>query len=232
MPPALIANPNCSTIIALMAVTPLHRARRRRADGRQHLPGRLGGRGGARGRSSSSRPATTSPAVRCTCRTSCDRPYLFNLFSHDSAVGPDGYNEEERKLIRETAKIWDDRSPRVTATCIRVPVLRAHSEAITLTLREPLAVEEARRILSESAGVRVVDDPAANRFPEPIEASGRDEILVGRIRADASQPEGHGLHLFVAGDQLRKGAALNAIQIAERLTSQGVGRRSVTTTAP
>ena len=106
---------------------------------------------------------------------------------------------------------------RITATCVRVPVLRAHCEAITLTLKSPLSEQEARDLLRQAPGLRIVDDRSANKFPEPIDATGIDEVLVGRIRADPSQPPGRGLHLFVAGDQLRKGAALNAVQIAERL---------------
>ena len=98
-----------------------------------------------------------------------------------------------------------------------MPVLRAHSEAINLTFNEPLYEDEARALLADAPGVRVVDDRAANRFPEPAEATGLDEVLVGRIRADLSQPPGMGLGLFVCGDQVRKGAALNAVQIAERI---------------
>ena len=155
-----------------------------------------------------------------------DRPYttqtsgrqlLFNIFSHDSPLGPEGYNEEEMKLLRETRKIWSDESVRITATCVRVPVLRAHSAAINLTFARSLSEDEARRVLAEAPGVRVVDDRDANRFPEPIDAGGQDDVLVGRIRRDISQAPGKGLDLFVCGDQLRKGAALNAIQIAERL---------------
>jgi aspartate-semialdehyde dehydrogenase len=105
----------------------------------------------------------------------------------------------------------------ITATCVRVPVLRAHCESINLTFRKPLSEDEAREILAGAPGVKVVDDRAGNRFPEPINASGIDDVLVGRIRADYSQAPGMGLNLFVAGDQLRKGAALNAVQIAEKL---------------
>jgi aspartate-semialdehyde dehydrogenase len=145
------------------------------------------------------------------------RQYLFNLFSHDSAVGDDGQNEEERKLVEETRRIWRDPDVRVSATCVRVPVLRAHSESINLTFRTPLSEERARQVLAAAPGLRIVDDRASNRFPEPLEAAGRDEVLVGRIRADRGQPAGFGLGLFVSGDQIRKGAALNGIQIAERL---------------
>ena len=151
------------------------------------------------------------------------RQYLFNLFSHNSAVGADGQNDEERKLVDETRRIWRDPSVLVSATCVRVPVLRAHSESINLTFRTPITEERAREVLASSPGLRIVDDRSANRFPEPLEASGRDDVLVGRIRADLSQPDGMGLSLFVAGDQVRKGAALNGIQIAERLLSPRPG---------
>jgi aspartate-semialdehyde dehydrogenase len=145
------------------------------------------------------------------------RQYIFNLFSHDSAIGADGQNEEERKLLEETRKIWRDPDVAITATCVRVPVLRAHSESINLTFRTPITEECARAVLAAAPGIELVDDRAANRFPEPVNATGRDAVLVGRIRADTSQAPGFGLNLFVSGDQIRKGAALNGLQIAERL---------------
>jgi aspartate-semialdehyde dehydrogenase len=120
-------------------------------------------------------------------------------------------------MVDETIKIWGDDTVGITATCVRVPVLRAHCESINLTFRKPLSEDAAFEILQNAPGVKVIDDRANNKFPEPIEASGIDEVLVGRIRADLSQPHEMGLNLFVAGDQLRKGAALNAIQIAESL---------------
>ena len=146
------------------------------------------------------------------------RQYIWNLFSHNSKIDPEtGYNEEETKMVRETRKIFADDSIRVTATCVRVPVLRAHCESINLTFEKPLSEEKARKILAEAPGVSVVDDREHNLHPEPLLASGKDDVFVGRIRRDLSQDEGYGLDLFVAGDQIRKGAALNAIQIAERL---------------
>jgi aspartate-semialdehyde dehydrogenase len=148
------------------------------------------------------------------------RQYLFNLFSHNSVVGDDGYNQEETKLVKETHKIWGDDTVGITATCVRVPVLRAHCESINLTFRKPLSEQIAREILASAPGIRVVDDRANNKFPEPIEASGGDDVLVGRIRADHSQIPGYGLNLFVSGDQLRKGAALNAVQIAEKVMAR------------
>ncbi|MHC5113188.1 MAG: aspartate-semialdehyde dehydrogenase [Planctomycetota bacterium] len=213
--PGIIANPNCSTIIALMAVTPLHRAvgiRRMVVATYQAASG-----AGAALMAELEQQARDYAEGRPYTTDVGGRQYLFNVFSHDSAVGDDGYNEEERKLLRETHRIWDDDSVRVSATCVRVPVLRAHAEAIHVTLAAPLDPDAVRDLLADAPGVQVVDDRAGNRFPEPIHAAGRDDVLVGRIRTDPSEDGGCGLAMFVCGDQLRKGAALNAIQIAERL---------------
>ena len=223
----IIANPNCSTIIALMAVTPLHRAvgvKRMVISTYQAASGA----GNAFVRELEQQ-AADHVAGRPYTQETIGRQYLFNLFSHDSPIGPDGYNEEERKLVRETHKIWRDTTPAITATCVRVPVLRTHSEAINLTFNEPLSEADARELLAKAPGVRVVDDRKANRFPEPAEATGLDEVLVGRIRADISQAPGMGLDLFVCGDQLRKGAALNAVQIAERIFATSATRASAST---
>lgn len=144
------------------------------------------------------------------------RQYLFNVFSHNSAVGADGYNEEERKLLTETRRMWESDAVRVSATCVRVPTLRAHAEAIHLEFARPTNEAEIRALLAGAPGLRIVDERAANRFPEPLDAAGGDDVLVGRIRMDPSVPDNRGAALFVCGDQIRKGAALNAIQIAER----------------
>merc|ERR1712032_741515 len=144
------------------------------------------------------------------------RQYIWNPFSHNSAIKENGYNEEENKMINETEKIFGEKVP-VAATCIRVPVLRAHCESINLTFKKPLTEQKAREVLANANGVTVIDDRKTNRFPEPLDASFKDDVMVGRIRADPSQPEGYGLEMFIAGDQIRKGAALNAIQIAELL---------------
>jgi len=141
----------------------------------------------------------------------------FNLFAHNSPVGDNGYNEEEMKMVKETRKMLHDNEIQITATCVRVPVMRAHSESINLTFEKPMAEDAVREILSSAPGVRVVDDRKGSYFPMPIDASDGDDVLVGRIRQDISQPDGRGIELFVSGDQLRKGAALNAIQIAEDL---------------
>ncbi|MCX7924526.1 MAG: aspartate-semialdehyde dehydrogenase [Fimbriimonadales bacterium] len=209
----VIANPNCSTIILLMALEPLRRLTRIR----RIIVSTYQAASGAGAQAMQELLDATraylqgepfEPRV-------LPHPYAFNLFSHDSAVGEDGYNEEERKMILETRKIWNDEAVAVSPTCVRVPVLRAHSESIVAELetRPPLeAIYEAYRAFE---GVSLVDDRTRNHFPMPIEATGRDAVLVGRIRYDAGVP--NGVALFACGDQLRKGAALNAVQIAERL---------------
>ena len=218
--PTIVAVPNCTTIIALMAVTPLHReagVARMVVSTYQSASG-----AGAAAMAELERQAHDWSAGRPLDTSIFGRQYLFNLFSHNSAIGEDGQNEEERKLVDETRKIWSDPDVLVSATCVRVPVLRAHSESINLTFRTPITEARAREVLAAAPGIRIVDDRAANRFPEPLAATGRDEVLVGRIRADHSQPNGFGLNLFISGDQIRKGAALNGIQIAERLLKPAV----------
>jgi aspartate-semialdehyde dehydrogenase len=141
----------------------------------------------------------------------------FNCFSHNSLLGPSGYNEEETKLVKETRKIFDCPEIAITATCIRIPVMRAHCESINLEFTRPITPDQVREVLSAAPGITVLDDREHNRFPMPIDATGKDDVFVGRIRQDESLPDNRGINLWVAGDQLRKGAALNAIQIAELL---------------
>jgi aspartate-semialdehyde dehydrogenase len=213
--PTIVAVPNCSTIIALMAVSPLHRevgVARMVVSTYQAASG-----AGAAAMAELAQQASDWSAGRALQTPIFGRQYIFNLFSHDSAIGEDGQNEEERKLLEETRKIWRDPEVGISATCVRVPVLRAHSESINLTFRRPITEDRARAVLAAAPGIELVDDRTANRFPEPINATGRDVVLVGRIRADQSQAAGFGLSLFVSGDQIRKGAALNGLHIAERL---------------
>jgi aspartate-semialdehyde dehydrogenase len=147
-------------------------------------------------------------------------PYAFNVFSHNTAVDPEtGYNDEEAKVARETRKIFGDPDMAISATCIRVPVLRAHAASVSFTCERPITPAEVRDLLSGAPGVRIVDDRVRNHFPMPLEASGQGDILVGRIRQDLSDPSGRTIAIFTAGDQLLKGAALNAVQIAEKLVS-------------
>ena len=130
-------------------------------------------------------------------------PCAFNVFNHDTRVDPEtGYNEEETKVIKETRKIFEDDQIAIGITCVRVPVQRAHSQAITFECEKPISEDQVRAILTQAPGVKIVDDRAKNYFPMPIDASGQDDILVGRIRQDLSDPSGRSLNLFVAGDQL------------------------------
>src|SRR5262249_14620056 len=124
------------------------------------------------------------------------------------------------KMVKETRKMFHTDDIQITATCVRVPVMRAHSESINITFSKPMTENEVRTILSKAPGVRIVDDRVKNYFPMPIEASDGDDVFAGRIRQDISQPDGRGIDMFVSGDQLRKGAALNAVQIAELLAKK------------
>ncbi len=212
----IIANPNCSTIIAALPLWPLHQAnpvRRVLAATYQAASG-----GGAAMMQELEESTRAHLEGREWTPRLLPHTYAFNLFSHNTRVDPEtGYNEEELKMLHETRKIFDIPALRVSATCVRVPVLRAHSIALTVEFERPMTPEAARAVLERAPGVRIVDDAENNRFPMPVDASGRDEVLVGRIRQDLSDPSGHSIALFVAGDQLLKGAALNAVQIAEAL---------------
>ncbi|MCP4593190.1 MAG: aspartate-semialdehyde dehydrogenase [bacterium] len=212
----VIANPNCSTIIMVTPVWPLHRVNRvkRIAVCTYQSASGAGMRAMEELQNQTRDVLDGKPAKPEAFPFQC----AFNLFSHNSAIDETGYNTEEVKMVRETQKIFHDDDIRITATCVRVPVLRAHSEAVNLTFENPITPEEVREILSSAPGVRVVDQREPQHFPMPIEASNIDDVLVGRIRQDISQPDGCGIELFVSGDQLLKGAALNAVQIAELLT--------------
>ena len=210
-----IANPNCSTIVALMALGPLHGAARIRrfvVSTYQSVSGT--------GRNAILELKKQAQAyARGEELTAEVYPHqiLFNILPHIGSLKPQlpGYTSEEAKMLFETRKIFDDREIRVSATCVRVPVFYGHAEAINVEFEHPVDPQEAHDILAAAPGVRVVDDMAANVYPLPIDAAGKDDVLVGRIRSDDSVR--NGLALFVAGDNIRKGAALNAIQIAEEL---------------
>ena len=212
----IIANPNCSTIIAITPLWPIHRVNRLR---RMIVSTYQAASGAGAAAMEELRESTRAYLEgRPFQNTVLPHPYAFNLFSHNSKIDPaSGYNEEETKVIRETHKIFGDDSIRITATCVRVPVLRAHSIAVNFECERPIAPEQVRDILQTAPGVKLVDDPERNYFPMPKDASGQDPILVGRIRRDVSDPSGRSIALFIAGDQLLKGAALNAVQIAELL---------------
>jgi aspartate-semialdehyde dehydrogenase len=212
----IIANPNCVAITVGMPLWPIHRQN----PIERVLIASYQAVSGAGAAAVAELLQGTRAALKGLSHTPriLRHPIAFNLFSHDSAINPDsGYNVEETKVMAELRKIFDEDGLRVGATCIRVPVLRAHSAAITVDCARPIAPEAVRRLLAAAPGIWLVDDAERNHFPMPKDASGQDEILVGRIRHDASDPSGRSIALFVAGDQLLKGAALNAVQIAERL---------------
>ncbi len=218
----IIANPNCTTILLGVAVYPLHQVqaiRRLVVSTYQSASG-----AGAMAMEEVKNQAKAILSGESAKAEILPYPLAFNLFPHNSPLTDSGYCEEELKMINETRKIFNDPTIRVTATCIRVPVLRAHSEAVNLEFDSPFSVAQAREILSQAAGVKLVENWQSNYFPMPIDATGKDEVLVGRIRQDLSHP--CGLELWLCGDQIRKGAALNAIQIAELLVHKNLVRPS------
>jgi aspartate-semialdehyde dehydrogenase len=215
----IIANPNCTAVIAAMALYPLHKAipiTRVIASTYQAASG-AGAAAMEELRASSEAYLQGKPFEPKVL----PHPYAFNVFSHNDKVDVEsGYNGEEIKAARELRKIMHLPDLRVGMTCVRVPVMRAHTISMSVEFERPMRPEQAREILSGAPGVRVVDDRARNYFPMPRDASGKDEVLVGRFRPDVSDPTGKSLMLLVAGDQLLKGAALNAVQIAELLVKQ------------
>lgn len=221
----IIANPNCTTILMTLAVYPLHRVQPV-----QRLVVATYQSASGAGARAMEEVKTQAKAILQGEEAKAEifpYPLAFNLFPHNSALNEQGYCEEEMKMVNETRKIFSAPELRITATCVRVPVLRAHSEAINLEFAAPFNVDRAREILAQAPGVQLVENWQTNYFPMPIEASGRDEILVGRIRQDLSHP--NGLELWLSGDQIRKGAALNAVQIAELLDAKGLIRPAMAT---
>jgi aspartate-semialdehyde dehydrogenase len=212
----VIANPNCAAIISITPLWPIHQVnpiRRLIVSTYQAASG-----AGAAAMEELVESTRASLEGREYKNTVLPHPYAFNLFSHNTRIdSATGYNEEESKVIAETKKIFGDPDIRVSATCVRVPVLRAHCVSVTFECERPISVQEVRSLLAHAPGVKIVDDAERNYFPMPKDASGKDEILVGRIRQDLSDPSGRSIALFTAGDQLLKGAALNAVQIAEKL---------------
>jgi len=211
----IIANPNCSTIIADVPVWPLHKAnpiKRMVVSTYQAASG-----AGMAAMLELKQQAQEILNGKQPTRKALRYQLAFNLYNHDSKIGANGYNEEEAKMVNETRKIFDCPEIAITCTCIRVPVLRAHCESINLEFTDPITPEQVTELLSMAPGVTVLDDRENNRFPMPIDASGEDDCFVGRIRQDESVPDKRGINIWVAGDQLRKGAALNAVQIAEKL---------------
>jgi len=209
----IIANPNCTTILLTLALAPLAALRPLRRVVVSTY------------QSASGAGARAMEELRQLSRTVLDggearsevlpHSLAFNLFLHNSPLQANGYCEEELKMLNETRKIMQLPELSLSATCVRVPVLRAHSEAVNIEFEAPLSVAEARAALAQAPGVELIEDFETNRFPMPTDVTGRDPVAVGRIRQDLSHPEA--LELWLCGDQIRKGAALNAVQIAEML---------------
>ena len=212
----VIANPNCVAAIATVALAPLHAAHRIK---RLTMATYQAASGAGAAAMEELRLATAAAlAGESYQHKVLPHPYAFNFFSHNAEMDPEtGYNGEETKVVAETRRIMGLPDLPVGITCIRVPILRAHGMAISVEFDQVVSPDAARALLEAAPGVRVVDDRARNHFPMPSEASGQEDVLVGRIRTDIGDPSGRTLALFVVGDQLLKGAAQNAVQIAEAL---------------
>jgi len=209
----LISNPNCTTILLALVLSPLTR----------HIPikrivvSTYQSASGAGAMAMEELEKLSQEVLDGKTPKSKVLPYslAFNLFLHNSPLQSNNYCEEEMKMVNETRKILGAPELPLTATCVRVPVLRAHSEAVNIEFEKPFPVKEAYEILELAPGVEILEDFEKNRFPMPQDVTGRDPISVGRIREDISNP--NALELWLCGDQIRKGAALNAVQIAELL---------------
>jgi aspartate-semialdehyde dehydrogenase len=215
----IIANPNCTTILLTLALAPLQARRPIRRVVVSTYQSASGA--GARAMEELRNLSRTVLEGGEPVSTVLPHSLAFNLFLHNSPLQPNGYCEEELKMLNETRKIMAMPELRLSATCVRVPVLRAHSEAVNIEFEQPFPVDEARALLAAAPGVELLEDFEANRFPMPTDVTGRDPVAVGRIRQDLSDP--NALELWLCGDQIRKGAALNAIQIAELLLAGPAG---------
>ncbi|MEM6613704.1 MAG: aspartate-semialdehyde dehydrogenase [Cyanobacteria bacterium P01_C01_bin.72] len=214
----IIANPNCTTILMGVAIYPLHQVQKIKRIVVSTYQSASGA--GARAMEEAKLQARDILNGKEPLAEVLPYPIAFNLFPHNSPLNEQGYCEEEMKMVNETRKIFADPEIAVTATCVRVPVLRAHSEAVNLEFEQPFDVSQARELIAAAPGVKLVEDWQANYFPMPIDATGKDPVLVGRIRQDISCDRN--LELWLCGDQIRKGAALNAIQIAELLLQKNL----------
>lgn len=211
----IIANPNCTTIVALMALAPLHRAfgvERAVMSSYQAISG-----AGAQAMAELERQVHAWVAGRPLEVKHQPKQIAFNVIPRIDAVQDNFYTKEEMKFLWEGRKILHHPALRATATCVRVPVFRSHAVSLNLELAKAATRAEALAVLAGAPGLRVTDDPASEVYPTPLETSEQDEVFVGRVREDISVPDGRGLALWVVGDQLGKGAALNAVQIGELL---------------
>ena len=213
----IIANPNCSTIIMAVAVYPLHKAKKlKRLVAATYQAASGGGARAMQELVDQSTDVLNGKEVKAQIMA---QRIAFNLFPHIDVFKENAYTKEELKMVYESRKIMHAPELKITCTCVRVPVMRAHSESLNMEFEEEITPEEARAILSCAPGVEVRDNPAEKLYPMPIDATGKYDVLAGRIRQDISRDDKRGLEMFVAGDQLLKGAALNAVQIAEVLNS-------------
>lgn len=214
----IVSSPNCVAAILTMAVYPIHR----RYPIRRMVVSTYQSASGAGARAMQELLDQTR-AILAGDKIVCEafaHQIAFNLFSHDSRMCENGYNDEENKVVEETRKIMGEPDLPIAVTCVRVPILRAHSMAVNLEFDSPVDPDEARKILAGFPGVRVVDDHEGNHFPMPVDCTDHDDVLVGRIRRDRSRETA--IDLFASGDQLLKGAALNAVQIAEYAVQHGI----------
>jgi aspartate-semialdehyde dehydrogenase len=209
----LIANPNCTTAVALMAIYPLHRAfgvRRVFAASYQAVSG-----SGARAIRELRSQVEAAAANTAPIAEVYPHPIAFNVLPHVDSFLPGGYTKEEMKMQNEGRRIMHLPEFRASVTCVRVPVYRAHSVAVSAEFERPVSVEEAHEVLAKAPGLELIDEPQKNRYPMPLYTAGKDNCEVGRVRLDCAFD--NGLSFWVSGDQLLKGAALNAVQIAELL---------------
>lgn len=207
----IIANPNCTTIIMVVALKPLHdysKIKRVVVSSYQSASG-----AGAKAMEELMQQARDWAAGKELKVENFVHQLLFNVIPHIDKFTENGYTKEEMKMFNETRKIMGDNEIKVTATCVRVPTLSAHSEAVTVETEKEISVEKARELFASAKGLQLMDNPDKNEYPMPLFVAGKDDCYVGRIRKDISAE--NSLNFWVVGDQLRKGAALNAIQIAE-----------------
>lgn len=217
----VIANPNCTTAIMLEAVAPLHRAKKLRrlvASTYQAASG-----AGAPGLNELEDQIRDYAAGRELTVKAFQHQLMYNLIPHiDKFDETNWYTLEELKMRNEARKMLHHPGLMLSCTCVRVPIARAHSESLNMEFEEDITPEEAREILAASEGVRVVDDPLNGAYPMPLDATAKYDVLAGRIRQDISRNDKKGLEMFVSGDQLLRGAALNAVEIAEHLVKRGL----------
>ena len=215
----IIANPNCSTIQMVVALKPIHDAARIKRIVVSTYQA-VSGTGLKAIEELEIQTRDISQGRPISQRKVYPHQIAFNVLPHIDVFLPNGYTKEEMKMVNETRKIMGDDSIRVTATTVRVPVRYGHSESVNIETERKISADEVRAILSGAPGVVVCDDPSKNLYPLAIDAAGRDDTFVGRIREDESVP--NGINMWIVSDNIRKGAALNAVQIAELLLNKGL----------